>query len=57
MKEIPLTQGKVALIDDEDYSLVSGYRWHAEKMKGIFMPPEMGAKIRIDIRLECTMTF
>lgn len=29
MKEIPLTQGKVALIDDGDYELVSQYRWHA----------------------------
>jgi len=30
MKEIPLTQGKVALIDDEDYELVSQYNWHAQ---------------------------
>ena len=29
MIEIPLTQGKVALIDDEDYELVSQYKWHA----------------------------
>ena len=28
MKEIPLTQGYVALIDDEDYELVSKYKWH-----------------------------
>ncbi len=28
MKEIPLTRGKVAIIDDEDYALVSGYRWN-----------------------------
>jgi hypothetical protein len=27
--EIPLTQGKVALIDDEDWPLVSGYKWRA----------------------------
>ena len=27
--EIELTQGKIALIDDEDWDLVSGYRWHA----------------------------
>jgi hypothetical protein len=26
---IPLTQGQVALIDDEDFELVSPYKWHA----------------------------
>lgn len=29
--EIPLTQGKVALIDDEDLPLLSGYKWHAQR--------------------------
>lgn len=27
MKEIPLTQGKVALVSDEDYSTLSQYKW------------------------------
>ncbi|HEY1248828.1 MAG TPA: HNH endonuclease [Nitrososphaera sp.] len=27
--EIPLTQGKVAIIDDEDYDLISQYKWCA----------------------------
>jgi DNA polymerase III alpha subunit len=31
MIEILLTQGQVALIDDEDYELVSQYKWHAVK--------------------------
>lgn len=31
MKEIKLTQGQVALIDDEDYPLVSQYKWWAHK--------------------------
>lgn len=28
-KEIQLTQGKVAIVDDDDYELVSQYKWHA----------------------------
>jgi hypothetical protein len=28
-KEIQLTQGKVALVSDEDYERVSQYKWHA----------------------------
>lgn len=28
MKEIPLTQGKVAIVDDEDFERVSQHKWH-----------------------------
>jgi hypothetical protein len=31
MKLIPLSQGKFAQIDDEDFSLVSQWNWHADK--------------------------
>ena len=29
MKEIPLTQGKLAIVDDEDYVWLSQFNWHA----------------------------
>jgi len=28
MKQIPLTQGKVALVDDDDFEVLSGYKWY-----------------------------
>ena len=28
MRTIPLTRGRVALVDDEDYKRVSQYKWH-----------------------------
>jgi hypothetical protein len=33
VKEIPLTWGQTALVDDEDYSLVSQYTWYAKKSR------------------------
>jgi hypothetical protein len=29
VKQIPLTQGKVTLVDDEDYDALAQYKWHA----------------------------
>ena len=37
MKEIELTQGKVAIVDDEDYEYLRQFKWHARTNKsGIY---------------------
>jgi hypothetical protein len=33
VKSITLTQGYIALVDDSDYELVRGYKWHVELRK------------------------
>lgn len=33
MKEIPLTQGKVALVDDQDFEWLNQWKWHARITK------------------------
>ena len=36
MKKIPLTQGYFALVDDEDYKWLSGYKWHVSKVPNTY---------------------
>jgi hypothetical protein len=36
MRTISLTQGQVALVDDEDFSVLSRYSWCAQKPKDVF---------------------
>lgn len=36
MKQISLTQGKVALVDDEDYERLNRFKWYAQKARNTF---------------------
>ena len=36
MKEIPLTQGQVALVDDDDFEWLMQWKWHAVKWGNVF---------------------
>lgn len=36
MKQIPLTQGKFALVDDQDFELINKFKWCAHKMGNTF---------------------
>ena len=36
MKQIPLTQGKFAIVDDEDYEELSKYNWYAWRGNGTY---------------------
>jgi len=48
MAEIVLTQGKVALVDDEDFSYLNQYKWYAVKAEGRYYArralPKVGEK-------------
>lgn len=35
MREIPLTQGKVVMVDDSDFEWLSKFKWHYAEWKGI----------------------
>ena len=35
-KQIQLSQGKVAIVDDEDFEFLNQFKWHALKLAGKF---------------------
>ncbi|MCK4525977.1 hypothetical protein KAW18_01295 [candidate division WOR-3 bacterium] len=36
MKEIQLTQGKIALVDDLDFEILNQFKWYANKMGNVY---------------------
>jgi len=46
MKEIPLTQGKIAIVDDSDYQSLSKHKWYAHHHRNTFYArrKEIGGK-------------
>lgn len=44
MREIPLTQGQVALVDDEDFERLNTYKWHAHKMGNTYYAARTGPR-------------
>lgn len=41
MKQIPLTQGKVALVDDKDFDFLNQWKWYAAKHRDTFYAVRM----------------
>ena len=44
MKEIMLTQGKVALVDDEDFETLNESKWHAYRSRKTFYAARHGSR-------------
>lgn len=45
MKQIPLTQGKFALVDDDIYELVKDFNWYTLKVKNTFYVARKSSRI------------
>lgn len=42
MREVPLSKGMIALVDDEDYPIVCVWKWHARKEGNIYYARSTG---------------
>lgn len=42
MKQIPLTCGLVALVDDEDYPMISQFKWHVQQTRVLYAVRRFG---------------
>lgn len=51
MKLIPLTQDKIAIIDDEDYNLISYYKWSAHKDNRMYYARAWGKERKKMLRM------
>lgn len=45
MREIPLTKGKFAIVDDADFAAVSQYKWHFSRGYAVATPSRRGKHI------------
>lgn len=58
MKEIPLTQGQVALVDDADFAALSEFKWYAHQVNQTFYAlrnSRNSAGKRITLRMSCVL--
>jgi hypothetical protein len=53
VKEISLTQGKVALVDDEDFDQLNQFKWFAHKNKNTFYSERVSQRINGKQRSIC----
>ena len=56
MKEIKLSQDKIALVDDDDFEYINQFKWYAEKSTNTFYAGRKGGKTTIRMHREIMKT-